>query len=66
MTDLVSVAAFVTLHEALIARSRLEAEGVRALVPDEHTHALMTTSAVRVFVERRDLPRARGILRAVE
>jgi hypothetical protein len=67
--DLVPVARFFTAAEAQMLQSRLELEGVPAVVADAHmVHLLMSTAigGVRVLVPESHLERAREIASAVE
>ena len=59
----------VWLDEALWFRSVLEAAGIEALIPDEHTLGLplapeMEPGAVRVLVRAHDLEKALEVLAA--
>lgn len=55
------------LHDALFVRSLLESEGIRVLIPDEHTvgmHSLLANAigGIRVLVRPEDQERAAEIL----
>jgi hypothetical protein len=55
------------LHDALFVRSLLESEGIRVLIPDEHTvgvHSLLANAigGIRVLVPPEDQERAAEIL----
>jgi hypothetical protein len=70
MDDLVTVAAYPDAAEALLAKERLELEGVRAFVLDAQTAGVMpyltsSTGGVRVQVAARDLQKACEILGVV-
>lgn len=69
--DLVPIARFFTAMEALILKSRLEVEGVPAIIADANivqTNPLLTMAVggVRVLVPESHLDRARNIARAIE
>lgn len=57
------------LAEANLIRATLESEGIPTMVPDEHSSAIMShvmlnsTGGVRVWVQERDLEKARALLR---
>jgi hypothetical protein len=58
------------LHEALFLKSVLEAAGIEAVVPDEHTLGVQpllvnAIGGVRVLVHAADLERAREVLGSV-
>lgn len=67
MADLVLLASFSTRHEALIAQSLLEANGVDAFAPDAHIMGAEIDptwmSGWRLLVREDDLVRARAVLR---
>ena len=55
------------VFEALVVRSMLEAGGIRAFIPDEHTASLLPanvldTNGVRVLIPRRDVTLAEELL----
>lgn len=65
--QLVTLRIYPFLHEALIAREMLEAEGVFALVPDEHTISMdwlyrNAIGGIRLQVRSDDVVRAEEIL----
>ena len=69
--DLVPVARFFTAMEALMLKSRLEVDGVPAIVADANivqTNAFLTLAVggVRVLVPEAYLDRAQEIVRAIE
>jgi hypothetical protein len=69
MDDLVTVASFPDVAEALLAKERLELEGILAFVADQQTAGVMpyltsSSGGVRVQVKPADLERAQEILRA--
>ncbi|MFE8070912.1 DUF2007 domain-containing protein [Marinobacteraceae bacterium S3BR75-40.1] len=64
----ITVARFSMLHEAHLARARLESEGVDVLLPDEHTLTLQqfyvdALGGLRLQVPEADCERAEAILR---
>jgi len=69
--DLVRVASFSLPTEAHMARSKLESEGIPAVVTNENTayiyplYATTPLGSVDVLVRRSDLERAREVLRQV-
>lgn len=68
MTDLVVVAQFQEVSEALIARSLLESEGLLAFVPEREAlgalpHLMFGQGGYRLQVRREDLDQALAILR---
>jgi hypothetical protein len=69
--DLVLIARLFTPAEAHILRSRLHADGVPAVVTDDHivgTNSLLTMAVggVRVLVPESDFERARVVINAIE
>ncbi len=67
MDELVTVATYPDTAEALLAKERLELEGVRAFVIDAQTAGVMpyltsSTGGVRVQVAPADLEKAREVL----
>jgi hypothetical protein len=65
--QLVTLRIYAFLHEALIAREMLEAEGLFALVPDEHTISMdwlyrNAIGGIRLQVRSDDVGRAEEIL----
>ena len=69
--DLVLIARLFTPIEAHMLQSRLEAEGVPAVVTDAHIVGVnplltMAVGGVRVLVPESDIERAREIMRAIE
>ena len=69
--DLVLIARLFTPIEAHMLQSRLEAEGVPAVVTDDHIVGVnpfltMAVGGVRVLVPESDVERAREIVRAIE
>jgi hypothetical protein len=65
--QLVTLRFYPFLHEALIAREMLEAEGIHALVPDEHTISMdwlyrNAIGGIRLQVRSGDAARANEIL----
>jgi len=69
--DLVLIARLFTPIEAHMLQSRLEAEGVPAVVTDGHIVGVnplltMAVGGVRVLVPESDVERAREIMRAIE
>ncbi len=68
MADLVTIATYVQRAEAMVARSLLESEGMRALVPEEHVmstmpHLVHAGGGYRLMVRDRDAERAKELLR---
>ncbi len=68
---LVTVGRFVVLVDAQIVRARLEAEGIPAILPDEHlvnAHFGLTGALglIRIQVRRQDASRATEILKLIE
>lgn len=70
MSDLVLLASFSTRHEALIAQSLLEANGVDAFAPDAHIMGAEIDptwmSGWRLLVREDELERAKAVLREAE
>lgn len=70
MADLVLLVSFSTRHEALIAQSLLEANGVDAFAPDAHIMGAEIDptwmSGWRLLVREDDLARAKAVLREAE
>jgi hypothetical protein len=67
MDELVTVTTYPDTAEALLAKERLELEGVRAFVLDVQGDGVMpfltaSTGGIRVQVEPRDLEKAKEIL----
>ncbi len=66
MDELVTVATFMDVPEAQLAKERLESEGIEAFVPDALGGGVMPflaqSSGVRVQVKAQDAARAREIL----
>jgi hypothetical protein len=67
MDELVTIVTYPDTAEALLAKERLELEGVRAFVIDAQTAGVMpyltsSTGGVRVQVAPEDLQKAREIL----
>jgi Putative prokaryotic signal transducing protein len=65
----VEIASRAWLHEAAFIRSLLEAEGIVATIPNEHTLGVQPLygnllGGVRVLVRTQDVPRAREILQS--
>ena len=65
--ELVTIRNYAYLHEALIAREMLQAEGIPALVPDEHTISMdwlyrNAIGGIRLQVRGADVERANEIL----
>ena len=67
ISDWVEVASCTWLHEAAFLQSVLEAAGIDATIPNEHTLGVQPLYAnllggVRVLVRRENLERAREVL----
>src|SRR6188508_1006516 len=65
---LVALESFRTVHDAALARSRLEAGGIQSWLKDEHINNVLpwlTTAVggVKLLVDERDLIEARNALR---